>query len=231
MKNINQFNQEIGAPVHDWQPAKMPNSKNIVGRYCILEPLNKDKHGTKLFEILHANSGKSWTYLPYGPFLDLKQFEDWMHQSLEEKDSFFYAILDKKTNEPIGICAYLKINSEHGSIEVGHLNFSHLLQKTALATEAMYLMMKQVFDDLGYRRYEWKCHSMNKPSWQAAERLGFKFEGIFRNHFIIKGHSRDTAWFSIIDDEWPLLKDKLERWLDPINFDEQGKQIKKLQNI
>src|SRR5205823_4770981 len=135
-------------------------------------------------------------YLPYGPFQHVQEFKDWITRSLSERDSFFYAILDKKTNQPVGICAYLRINQEHGVIEIGHLNFSHLLQRKQAATEAMYLMMKQAFDDLGYRRYEWKCNALNKPSWRAAERLGFKFEGIFRQHFVVKDRNRDTAWFS-----------------------------------
>lgn len=231
MKNINQFNQEIGHAVKDWQSAKMPSSRILAGRFCLLEPLNQEMHGQKLFEILHDNSGESWTYLPYGPFQNLQEFEAWVNKSVLERDSFFYAILDKETNQPIGICAYLKINLEHGTIEVGHLNFSHLLQRKPAATEAMYLMMKQAFDELGYRRYEWKCNSLNQPSWQAAERLGFKFEGVFRQHFVVKNHNRDTAWFSIIDNEWPTLKAKFERWLDGNNFDKLGKQLIKLQDI
>lgn len=231
MKNLNQFNQEIGESITDWQPAKMPGSQMLNGQYCSLEPLNKEKHAQKLFSVLHQNPGDSWTYLPYGPFQHLHEFESWIDKYLLEKDSFFYAILDQKTNEPIGICAYLRINQEHGVIEIGHLHFSSLLQKTPAATDAMYMMMKQAFDDLGYRRYEWKCHSMNKPSWRAAERLGFKFEGIFRQHLIVKKHNRDTAWFSILDHEWPLLKNKFERWLDRTNFDEASRQLIKLQDI
>ena len=221
MRNMNQFNQEIGIPLEYWQQANMPNGKILEGKYCLLEPLNKNEHAQKLFEILHHNSGESWTYLPYGPFQNVQEFECWINKSLAEKDCFFYTIRDKKINQPVGICAYLRINQEHGVIEIGHLNFSHLLQKKPAATEAMYLMMKQAFD-LGYRRYEWKCHSMNQPSRRAAERLGFQFEGIFRQHLVVKKHNRDTAWFSIMDHEWPLLKNKFERWLDPVNFDAAG---------
>lgn len=231
MKNRNRFNQEIGQPLNDWQAAKMPYKKFLIGKHCVLEPLNIETHSEKLFEILHQNTGESWTYLPYGPFQNLQEFEEWICKSLSEKDSFFYAILDKETNQPVGICAYLRINPEHGSIEIGHLNFSHLLQRKPAATEAMYLMMKQAFDDLGYRRYEWKCNSLNEPSWRAAERLGFKFEGIFRQHLVVKNQNRDTAWFSIIDSEWPILKNKFERWLADCNFDAKGKQLVKLLDI
>lgn len=146
-------------------------------------------------------------------------------------DTFFYAIIDNKTGLPVGVASYLRINANHGSIEVGNLHFSKSLQKTPAATEAMYLLMYYAFEELGYRRYEWKCNNLNVPSRKAAERLGFTFEGIFRQCNVFKGHNRDTAWFSIIDSEWPTIKTKLEKWLDSKNFSASGKQILKLQEI
>ena len=141
-----------------------------------------------------------------------------------------YVILNTD-NIPVGIAGYLRINAEHGTIEVGHLHYSKHLQRTPAATEAMFLMMSHVFDDLKYRRYEWKCNSLNTPSIQSAIRLGFTFEGIFRQANVFKGYNRDTAWYSIIDSEWPALKEKLQRWLHPKNFDQDGKQVFKLEKI
>ena len=174
------------------------------------------------------NKGESWTYLPYGPFENEKEFSDWLQKAKSEPDVVFYAILDKQSN-PIGISGYLRINSEHGTIEVGHLHFSKRLQKTPAATEAMFLMMQYAFEELGYRRYEWKCNSLNQASCAAALRLGFKFEGTFRQSNVFKGRNRDTNWYSIIDSEWPALKEKFVRWLNPDNFDKQGNQITRLQ--
>jgi RimJ/RimL family protein N-acetyltransferase len=142
----------------------------------------------------------------------------------DREDVLFFAIVDLGCNEPVGVASYLGMAPESGSIEVGHLRFAPALQRTAGATEAMYLMMRHVFDDLGYRRYEWKCDSLNRPSLSAAHRLGFRFEGTFRNHLVSKGRSRDTSWLSITDEEWPGIRAGLESWLDPENFDAAGRQ-------
>lgn len=201
----------------------------MYGNYCTLEPFGYEKHGASLFSALQIdNNGESWAYLPYGPCATLAEFKTCMEKICDDKDTMLYSILDVKTQQPVGVCGYLRINSEHGVIEVGHLHYSKLLQKTAAATEAMYLLLRYAFDDLGYRRYEWKCNALNIPSRKSAERLGFTFEGIFRQCNVFKGHNRDTVWLSIIDSEWPAIKAKLEQWLVPNNFYNTGKQIKSL---
>jgi RimJ/RimL family protein N-acetyltransferase len=227
----NQFGQLIGALVENWAPRPFPSKETLRGSYCILEPLAIDKHAADLFAVLADNGDESWTYLPYGPFNSCNEFCDWLKKMLAEADTQLYVILDRKTHAPIGICGYLRINPEYGVIEVGHLHFSKLLKRSPAATEAMYLMMRRAFEQLKYRRYEWKCNSLNQASRNAAERLGFKFEGIFRQHFVVKNHNRDTAWFSIIDSEWPALKERFQKWLAPNNFDTQGKQITALRDI
>jgi RimJ/RimL family protein N-acetyltransferase len=193
-------------------------------------PLNPNSHATKLFDFFQAdNSG--WTYLPYGPFNSYDEFCEWLVIIAKTDDPLFYSILCRKTNIPIGLASYLRINQEYGSIEIGHLHFSKNLKKTPIATEAMYLFMRYAFEELGYRRYEWKCDSLNQPSRNAAERLGFKFEGIFRQDRIYKSRNRDTAWFSVIDSEWPELKSRFQKWLSAENFDMNGNQILSLKEM
>lgn len=229
MQEMNQFNQVLDEVIENWSGAKTPEAKVLNGRLITLEPIDVQKHGAKLFEsFLFNNKGDSWTYLPYGPFNAYPEFESWLKRLILEKDVLLYALIDNKRLTPVGVAGYLRINPTDGSIEVGHVHYSNHLKKMSGATEAMYLLMKQVFDDWGYRRYEWKCHSMNEGSRKAALRLGFQFEGIFRQSNVIKGHNRDTAWFSIIDKEWPALKKRFENWLHHDNFDENGIQIKKL---
>jgi RimJ/RimL family protein N-acetyltransferase len=180
-------------------------------------------HCQALFE---ANSidknGEIWLYLPYGPFENLKDYCEWMRSFCNGLDPLFYAIIDP-SGKAIGVASYLRVDHNNGVIEVGHLAYSPLLQRTKASTEAMYLMMQYAFE-LGYRRYEWKCNALNAPSRAAAERLGFKFEGVFRQAAVIKGHNRDTAWYSIIDKEWPNLKLAFEKWLSKDNFYADGKQ-------
>jgi RimJ/RimL family protein N-acetyltransferase len=225
----NQFNQIIGEEVKNWHGAKTPVKNILQGQFVILEPFDLKKHGRQLFDSFNFdNKGESWTYLPYGPFDHYADFESWLKNLLLEKDTLLYALIDANTLKPIGMGGYLRINSEHGVIEVGHLHYSIHLKKKPGATEAMYLLMKQAFDNWGYRRYEWKCHSLNEASRNAALRLGFTFEGIFRQSNVFKNHNRDTAWFSILDKEWPELKKRFENWLQPENFDEHGKQKKSL---
>jgi RimJ/RimL family protein N-acetyltransferase len=221
----NEFNQIIGNEISEPFPKESPPKVRMHGTYCILEPLDIARHSSLLFDaLLQDNDGSSWTYLPYGPFDSCAEFQDWLTSTTSESDTILYAILDSKNQAPIGISGYLRINPEHGVIEVGHLHFSKLLQKTPAATEAMYLMMNYAFETLKYRRYEWKCNSLNQASKDAALRLGFTYEGTFRQSNVYKNRNRDTAWFSILDHEWPNLKKKLEQWLEPSNFDMQGKQ-------
>ncbi len=228
MHEINQFNQIVGNLIENWSEAKNPEHKVMKGEYCSLEPIDIDKHANKLLTNLSfENQGESWTYLPYGPFIDQGEFHSWLSATNAEQDTKLYAILNTK-QEPIGIAGYLRINPKHGVIEVGHIHYSKLLQKTPAATEAMYLMMKYAFEELGYRRYEWKCNSLNETSRNAALRLGFKFEGIFRQSNVFKKRNRDTAWFSIIDSEWLEIKNRFLQWLRRENFDMNGKQISSL---
>jgi RimJ/RimL family protein N-acetyltransferase len=202
------------------------------GRYCRLEPIDPERHGAELHEAnLREKTGANWTYLAYGPFSRLEEYRGWMVSTCLGEDPQFFAVVDQKSKRAIGVASYLRIEEKVGVIEVGHINYSPLLQRTPAATEAMYLMMRRVFDELGYRRYEWKCDALNAPSRAAAQRLGFKFEGIFRQATIYKNCNRDTAWYSILDGEWPSLKAAFERWLDPANFDEAGRQIRKLREL
>ena len=165
-----------------------------------------------------------WTYMAYGPFAGAEAYLAWAAQSAASQDPLFHAILDRSTGKAVGVAAFLRIEPAVGVIEVGHIAFAPALQRTPAATEAMYLLMRRVFDELGYRRYEWKCDALNAPSRAAAARLGFTFEGVFRQATLYKGRNRDTAWYSIIDREWPRQKAAFEAWLDPANFDEQGRQ-------
>lgn len=225
----NEFDQLIGQPMNRWRPAIIPSKKRMLGSYSILESLNPNIHAPKLFD-LFSRDDSEWTYLPYGPFKEYDEFYVWLTAMANTHDPLFYAILDSKMI-PIGVASYSRINPNDGTIEVAHIHFSNYLKKTAAATEAMYLMMYYAFEELGYRRYEWKCDSLNQPSRNAAERLCFKFEGIFRKHMIYKNRSRDTAWFSIIDSEWPTLKLRFQKWLSPNNFDSTGNQILRLRAI
>lgn len=224
--HLNSLGQPIGSPVQ-WQAKTAPNFQVLTGQYCRLEPLSLE-HVDDLYTAFKADQDdRIWTYLPYGPFVEQTSFNTWLSKQVASLDPFFYSILNA-AGQAIGVASYLRIDPTNGVIEVGHINYSPALQKTPAATEAMYLMMRQVFEDLGYRRYEWKCDALNQPSRQAAKRLGFSFEGIFRQATVYKGRNRDTAWFSIIDSEWPSLKQKFETWLDASNFDATGRQIKSL---
>ncbi len=220
--------RKIGAVVQDWVAPDVPSSNLLLGHYCRLEALDLEKHGADLFEAYQLDTeGRSWTYLPYEPFDNLGAYLDWIRQSALGVDPLFYAILDSASEHAVGVASYLNIVPEHGRIEVGHINYSPQLQRTTAATEAMYLMMKYALE-LGYRRYEWKCDALNKSSRLAAGRLGFKFEGVHRQHVIVKGRNRDTAWYSVLGTEWPGLKEVFQRWLEPSNFDGDGQQITRL---
>jgi RimJ/RimL family protein N-acetyltransferase len=220
----------IGAAVPGWTTRSRPPRAVLEGLFCRLEPLSPERHADALFD---ANAldreGRMWTYLFSGPYQDRAEYRAYLTQCAESEDPLFFAIVDARLGHATGLSSYLRIDPAHGVIEVGHLAFSPLLQRTTAATEAMYLMMRQVFE-LGYRRYEWKCDALNAASCRAAERLGFTFEGIFRQASVYKGRNRDTAWYSIIDREWPAIDARFRRWLDPANFDAGGRQHTPLQN-
>ena len=212
-----------------FKKTKLPSKKKLIGKYCFLEPINIKKHSKDLYKNFSLDKKNIiWTYLPYGPFKNHGTFKKWLKSFCLNKDPFFYAIYSKKHKQYCGMASYLRITPEHGSIEVGHINYSPILQNTTEGTETMYLMMKNAFEVLGSRRYEWKCNNLNSASKYAAERLGFKFEGIFRQMFIFKGRNRDTAWYSIIDKEWINCKKKYLSYLKKSNFTKVNRQRKKL---
>jgi RimJ/RimL family protein N-acetyltransferase len=202
------------------------------GRFCRLAALDPARHARDLFAANQRDAeGRNWTYLFVGPFADFESYRAWLEQVAEADDPLFHTIIDLKTEKAVGVATFMRVDRANGVIEVGNINYSPLLQRTPAATEAMFLMMARVFDELGYRRYEWKCDSLNAPSRAAALRLGFQFEGIFRQAVIYKGRNRDTAWFSMIDGEWPALKRAYEQWLAPGNFDAEGRQRRKLTDL
>ena len=216
--------QPIGYPVEGWSPRARPPRTPMIGRFCRVEPIDVDRHAADLHAAnLLDREDRIWTYMGYGPFDGLGDYRKWMEASCLGDDPLFHAIVDLATGKALGVASYLRIDPAVGVIEVGHINYAPPLQRTSSATEAMYLMMRRVFDELGYRRYEWKCDALNAPSRTAALRLGFTFEGIFRQATIYKGRNRDTAWYSVIDRDWPALKSAFEEWLAPANFDAVGK--------
>lgn len=216
-------------PRVDPAPARAPQATTLRGRFVTLVPLDPSDHAGALYEASHGPEREDlWRYLFDGPYPDQATFEARLKQMAGSRDPLFFTILDNATGKPVGYASYLRIEPAHRCIEVGSILFTPALQRTPGATEAMYLMARHVFDDLGYRRYEWKCNALNEPSRRAAQRLGFTFEGIFREHMIIKGRNRDTAWFSMLDSEWPARKASFERWLSPENFDARGCQKQSL---
>ena len=216
--------QPIGAPLADWRPPPRPTGQPLVGRYCQLERLLAECHA----DGLHAGNAvdrddRDWTYLPYGPFATPEDYRLWMKGICSGHDPLFYAVIGQASRAALGVASYLRIMPDSGSIEIGHLKFSSSLQRTPAATEALYLLMKNAFE-VGYRRLEWKCDALNAPSRAAALRLGFAFEGTFRQATVVKGRNRDTAWYALLDRHWPALDQAFARWLDPANFDARGEQ-------
>jgi RimJ/RimL family protein N-acetyltransferase len=204
----------------DVAPARLPRRTSIDGNYVTIAPLQPREHRDKLWEATHGPLHEHlWRYLFEGPFADRDAFDAHLHKKAASDDPLGFAILDRRSEDPLGYASYMRIEPTHRVIEVGSILYTPALQRTPAATEAMYLMARHVFEDLGYRRYEWKCDALNQPSRRAALRLGFQFEGIFRQHMIVKGRNRDTAWYSMLDSEWPARKADFERWLSPSNFD------------
>jgi RimJ/RimL family protein N-acetyltransferase len=216
----------------DATPAKRPQRATLDGRVVSIVPLNPLAHAATLFDSTRGEQNESlWLYLFEGPFATRADFDSHLKQKASSQDPLFFAILDKPSGDAVGYASYMRIEPVHRVIEVGSILFTPRLQRTVGATEAMYLMARHVFEDLGYRRYEWKCNALNAPSRSAALRLGFTFEGAFRQHMIIKGRNRDTAWFSMLDSEWPKRKAAFERWLHPSNFDANGRQRMSLSTL
>jgi len=219
----NALGQPVGEPLPGWTPPALPPREPMQGRFCRLEPLDVEAHTGALHEAFAADGdGRGWTYLAYGPFDDAAGLRAWVRDAAAGDDPQFFAILDAD-GRAVGVASYLRISPASGSIEVGHIHYAPVLAGTPAATEAMVLMARRVFG-LGYRRYEWKCDALNAPSRRAAQRLGFSYESVFRQATVYKGRNRDTAWYAMLDGEWPALDDAWSRWLDPANFDASGRQ-------
>jgi RimJ/RimL family protein N-acetyltransferase len=233
---MNALGQPIGVDLPGWVPPPFPPHMPLSGRICRIEPL-VPAHAPALWEAFSLDTeGRNWTYLAQGPFASAEDFADWVAQSAASSDPQFYTVfipppaasaVSAQAVAAAGVASYLRIAPSAGTIEVGHIHFSPLLQHTPAATEAMYLMMRRAFE-LGYRRYEWKCDALNAPSRRAAQRLGFSFEGVFRQALVTRGRNRDTAWYACIDREWPALRAAFENWLAPENFDAEGRQRQSL---
>ncbi len=209
--------------MNDWTPPPFPTHETLAGSRCALEPLDSKRHGPGLFEAF--GTADLWTYMSWGPFGTVAELENMVNWISDQADWLGYAVV--VDGDPAGISCYLRIDPANGAIEVGGITYSPALQRTAAATEAMFLMADHAFE-MGYRRYEWKCDDLNQASRRAAVRLGFSYEGTFRQATIYKGRNRDTAWYSITDKEWPVFRREYLRWLDSSNFDEEGRQLSRL---
>ncbi|WP_041494118.1 GNAT family N-acetyltransferase [Burkholderia sp. KJ006] len=225
----NDLQQPIGRPVPDWSARPRPERIVLEGRYCRLEPLDAERHAAELYAAYaQAPDAGDWTYLAHGPYADESSFRDYLRGAAASADPLHYTVIDRATNRAVGTLALMRIDPANGVIEVGSVTFSPLLKRTPVSTDAQYLLMKYAFDTLGYRRYEWKCDALNAPSRKAAARLGFRYEGTFRQAIVYKGRNRDTTWFSIVDGEWPDVRAAFEAWLAPANFDADGVQRESL---
>jgi RimJ/RimL family protein N-acetyltransferase len=219
----------MSTALKDWTARPRPQRRILEGRYVRLEPLEADRHGDGLFEIATAGDAhERFRWLFEHPPASREELQPWLEKSQAGEDPLFFAVIDKAGGSVAGRQSLMRIDPAFGVIEIGHIFWSALIARKPAATEAQYLFLKYVFGELGYRRYEWKCHNLNEPSKRAALRFGFRFEGVFRQHMVFKGGNRDTAWFSIIDKEWPQLSQAYEAWLDPSNFDAAGRQVRRL---
>ena len=211
-----------------WQPAKRPHNPVIQGRYIRLEKLDPQRHGDDLWLALEGPAGdpKLWDYMAYGPFKERAAFDQWLNSNAASQDPYYYTVIDQASGQAQGMLSLMSIVPEHGRIEIGHVTFGAPMQRSPKSTEAVYLLAKYAFEQ-GYRRLEWKCNNGNARSKYAAERLGFSFEGVFRQHMVVKGQNRDTAWYSILDSEWPKVGAGFEAWLSQANQSDSG-QLKTL---
>ena len=229
---VNEYGQMIGESMEGYTPGELPSIDFLEGRYARIEALSVEKHAEDLLAVYGSDSPREmWTYLFQEPVEDMKELVNLLNQMLARKDRFFYAILDRETGKALGTCSLMRIDQANRVIEVGAVTFSPALKQTRMGTEAHYLLARYVFEELNYRRYEWKCDALNLPSRRAAERLGFVYEGTFRQAVVYKGRTRDTDWLSMIDKDWPQVKTRLEAWLHPENFDKNGRQYKSLREF
>jgi RimJ/RimL family protein N-acetyltransferase len=215
-----------------WTPRPLPHREMMEGRSVRLEPLNAAHHGDGLFEASSVPDALDrFRWLGEYPPKSRAEFQPWLDKAEASADPIYFTVVDKRSGKIAGRQTYLRTDTANGVTEIGHIYWGPLVSQTPATTEALYLFARHVFDDLGYRRFEWKCNNRNEPSKRAADRFGFKFEGVFRKHMIIKGESRDTAWYAMTDDDWAIAKPAFETWLSPSNFDASGKQIKTLAEL
>lgn len=226
--NIETLNAEHGSELH-WTPAKTPPMTALVGSYVRLEKLDPDLHTDALFRAQTGpgSDDRTWLYMGKGPFPDKSEFRDYVESMASTSDPAAYVVIPTD-GDPAGILTYMRISEEHGSIEIGHIWYGASIQRSPVTTEVVYLTAKHAFEDLGYRRFEWKCYANNERSKRAALRFGFTYEGTFRNHMVLRDRNRDTAWFAMIDEDWPAIKIAFEAWLAPSNFDADGQQTRDL---
>lgn len=223
-ETVNELGQPAGRALPDWQAPALPARAALSGRSCAVVPLDAGEHAAPLFDAFSADrAGANWTYLPYGPFPDRDAFDAWLTEQAAQADPQFFAIVDAASGPASGLAAYMRMQPAMGVLELGHIHFAPRLQRTVAATEALFLLIDHAFA-LGYRRCEWKCNALNAASRRAALRLGFQYEGTFRQAAVIKGRNRDTAWFSLLDGEWPAIRPAYEAWLAPGNFAADGRQ-------
>ena len=216
----------------NWTPAGAPSRNALSGGLVSLEVLDPSRHTESLYASSHAaGAERLWEHLPYGPFAGQHEFTTWLEERAASADPLFFAVVDSGSKRALGMASFMRMVPDHGVIEIGHIWFAPAIQRTRQATEAIFLLARHAFDDLGFRRLEWKCDSLNEPSRRAAERFGFIYEGVFRQHMVVKGRNRDTAWFSMTDGEWPLRRQAFEAWLAPENFDDAGRQRQSLSAI
>ena len=215
--------------LQNWTPRPRPARTTLEGRYCRLEPLDPARHGDDLHAASMAPGAEERFRFLFDAPQDRASYSEWLERSAQSEDPLFFAVVDRASGRAEGRQTLMRITPEHGVIEVGNILWGPAISRTRVATEALYLHAKYIFEDLGYRRFEWKCNSRNEPSKRAAERFGFTYEGLFRQHMVQKGASRDSAWFSMLESEWPRLKQGFERWLAPANFDGAGRQRTKLE--
>ena len=215
-----------------WVPRPVPGRVTLAGRFCRLEPLDAARHGDDLYEAAtQGDAGKRFAWLSTLPPESREAFQPWLEWAETNEAAVYAAVVDTASGKAVGRQSLMRIDAANGVIETGDIHWGPAMQRTPLATEALYLHARHVFDDLGYRRFEWKCNNENAPSKRAALRFGFTHEGLFRQHMVIKGANRDTAWYSMIDKEWPVVREAFERWLDPANFDSDGRQVGRLEEI
>lgn len=222
----------IGVEV-DWTPVRRPVRAPLRGSHVLLRPVDAASDAEPLYTVSHRPEGDPsiWTYLPDGPYENAGHLQKMLARAETSDDPLYFTLVRLPDERPLGCASYLRITPEFGVIEIGHIWFGVALQRTTAATEAIYLLARHAFDDLGYRRLEWKCDALNAASRRAAERFGFTFEGVFRKHQVVKGRNRDTAWYAITDDDWPAIRSAYESWLAPENFDHRGRQQRSLREL